>query len=316
MNEPARQEAAGQEAAGQGALRGASGSGAWAVVDTHHHVWDLSVRDRAWLQEEQSWADADSMARLRRSFTMADLEPLADAAGVGATVVVQTEIDPAETPELLALAAGHRLVAGVVGWVELTGPGVTDAIAGLRERPGGEYLAGIRHPVLAESDDGWLERPEVLRGLGDVAAAGLVYDVVCLQTQLPGALVAARALPGLTFVIDHVGNPEDDPPGEGVWAATLRGLAALPNTVCKLSGILSGAFTESGEIDPLVRQYYEIALGAFGPDRLMFGSDWPVCTLASPYRDVLAAARMLTGGLSADEQAAIMSGTARRTYRL
>jgi L-fuconolactonase len=307
MNEPAPQA---------GAKPPAGPEAGAAVVDSHHHVWDLAVRDRAWLREKQNWADEESMARLRRSFTMADLEPQADAAGVGATVVVQTETDPAETPELLALAAGHRLVAGVVGWVDLTGPGVADAIAGLRERPGGRYLAGIRHPVLTEADEEWLGRPGVLRGLAGVAAAGLVYDVVCRQGQLPGALAAARALPGLTFVLDHVGNPEDDPPGDGVWAGTLRALAALPNTVCKLSGILSGALTGPGEIDPLVRRYYEIALGAFGPGRLMFGSDWPVCTLASPYPAVVDAARVLIGGLSAAERAAVMGGTARHTYRL
>jgi L-fuconolactonase len=229
------------------------------VVDAHHHVWDLSVRDPAWLHEEQTWADEDSMARLRRSFTIADLEPEAAAAGVGATVVVQTDAEPAETPELLALAAGHPLVAGVVGWVDLTRAGAGDALAALRELPGGEHLAGIRHPVLAEPDEAWLRRPEVLRGLTGVAAAGLVYDVVCLQHQLPGALAAVEALPGLTFVLDHVGNPQDDPPGAGPWAGLMRELAARPNTVCKLSGILSESLTESGGVDPLVRQYYEIA---------------------------------------------------------
>jgi L-fuconolactonase len=286
------------------------------IVDAHHHVWDLAVRDPGWLHEEQSWADEESMAKLRRSFTMADLEPLASAEGVGATVVVQTDDDPAETPELLALAAEHPLVAAVVGWADLTSPGVADAIARTRELPGGEHLAGLRHPVLTEPDDAWLRRPEVLRGLTEVAGTGLVYDVVCMQSQLPGALAAAQAIPGLTFVLDHVGNPEDDPPGEGPWATLIRDLGALPNTVCKLSGILSEPLTGPGQVAPVIRQYYEIALGAFGPDRLLFGSDWPVCTLNSSYPDVMAAARALTEGLSPAEQEAVFGGTARRVYRL
>jgi L-fuconolactonase len=289
---------------------------AYPVVDTHHHVWDLSVRDPAWLHEEQSWADEDSLARLRRSFTMADLEPEAAAAGVDATVVVQTEIDPAETPELLTLADTHPLVAAVVGWVDLMEPGAGEALAALRELPGGKHLAGIRHPVLAEPDDAWLRRPEVLTGLTEVAAAGLVYDVVCLQRQLPGALTAAEALPGLTVVLDHVGNPEDEPPGNGPWTTMMRSLAALPNTVCKLSGILSVPLAGPGQVDPMIREYYEVVLDAFGPDRLMFGSDWPVCTLSSSYPAVVEAAQVLTAGLSPEEQAAIFGGTARRTYRL
>lgn len=287
------------------------------VTDAHHHVWDLSVR-------AQPWLDQDGLGPLRRNFTMADLEPEAAAAGVTATVVVQTVTEPGETPDLLTLAAGNRLVAGVVGWVDLASPGVADAISALLERPDGHHLAGIRHPVLVERDAGWLARPEVLRGLAAVAEAGLAYDVVCTPPQLPAAVTAAAALPQLTFVLDHLGNPEGDEPGSGAWADAVRALAALPNTVCKLSGVLSEAFLIDGAaadrgrgaLDPLVRRYFDTSLRAFGPDRLMYGSDWPPCTLTSSYADVLTAARMLTGGLSAAEQAAVFGATARRVYGL
>jgi L-fucono-1,5-lactonase len=298
------------------------------IVDAHHHVWDLSFRDHDWLHEEQPWADDASMARLRRSFTLADLEPLAAGAGVTATVCVQTDIGPGESSDLLALAASGGLVAAVVGWVDLTAPDAAEAIAELTGQPGGERLAGIRHPLLSESGNGWLERPDVLRGLAAVAAAGLVFDVVCLPDQLPGALAAARALPGLTFVLDHLGNPDGEP-GNGPWARTMRELAALPNTVTKLSGVLSEAFTAAGspagaaggtpggrEIDPLIRAYCEQAMNMFGPGRMMFGSDWPPCTLTASYPDVLAAARAVTSGLTEAEQAAVFAGTARRVYRL
>ena len=288
-----------------------------AVVDAHHHVWDLSVRPQPWL-------DQDELAPLRRTFALADLEPEAAAAGVTSTVVVQTVTEPGETPELLALAAEHHLVAGVVGWADLTSPDVADAIAALGELPGAEYLAGIRHPVLAEPDDDWLARPGVLRGLAAVADAGLVYDIVCTQRQLPAAVTAAAAVPGLTFVLDHLGNPEDEAPGDGSWARAVRGLAALPNTVCKLSGVLSDAFAAGSRpgaagaeaLDPRVRLCFDTALRAFGPYRMMFGSDWPPCTLTSSYAGVLTAARALAAELSPAENAAVFAGTARRCYHL
>jgi L-fuconolactonase len=325
-----------------GGRAGASGGAdpGTGIVDAHHHVWDLSVRDHDWLHEEQVWADEASMARLRRSFTAADLEPLAAVVGVTGTVVVQTDIAPGESSDLLALAAAGGLVGAVVGWVDLTAPGAGDAIAELQEQPGGERLAGIRHPLFGEPD-GWLERPEVRRGLAAVASAGLVFDVVGLPAQLPGALAAARALPELTFVLDHLGNPDGEP-GDGPWARTMRELAALPNTVVKLSGVLSEAFTPAAgspadspagtpadapafspgaalgtrRIDPLVRGYCEQAMGLFGSARTMFGSDWPPCTLTASYPDVLAAARAVTGVLTEAERAAVFAGTARRIYRL
>jgi L-fuconolactonase len=315
-HQPPWMDTAGVEGAGAAGVRDGLGPG---VVDAHHHVWDLSVRDHAWLHEEQVWADAASMAQLRHSFTLADLEPLAAAAGVTATVAVQTDSAPGESTDLLALAATGGLVGAVVGWVDLTAADAADALAELKSQPGGDRLAGIRHPLFGEPDD-WLRRPEVLRGLAAVAAAGLVFDVVGLPDQLPGALAAARALPGLTFVLDHLGNPDGDP-ADGPWARAIRDLAALPNTVAKLSGVLSEAFIAAGtprarDIDPVIRAYCEQAMSAFGPGRMMFGSDWPPCTLTASYPDVLAAARALTGGLSEAEQAAVFAGTARRVYRL
>ena len=201
------------------------------MIDAHHHLWDLAAREHRWLMGEQPWATDDELARLRQSFTLADLVPLAAAAGVTGTVVIQTAAEPWETPDLLALAAGRDpyaagdqacgpeparggpvdgsrnepadgggLLAGVVGWTDLTASAVADAVAGLRALPGGEFLCGIRHPVLAEADPGWLARPAVLRGLHTLAAAGLhVFDRVqpgLIQERFtiarPGALHRAR----------------------------------------------------------------------------------------------------------------------------
>ena len=288
------------------------------VVDAHHHLWDLSAHDQPWL------ASAAELAPLLRNFRVADLAAQAAAQGVTATVLVQTVSEPWETPEMLALAATGGLVAAVVGWVDLQAPDVASSLAALRELPGGGRLAGIRHPVLVEPDARWLARPAVLRGLAAVAAAGLAFEVVGEPRHLAAAADAARALPGLRLVLDHLGNPEVTGEVQPSWADPFRALAALPNVTGKLSGIFGApapgrarTADASGEVDVAhMRPYYEIALDAFGPGRLMFGSDWPVSTLYASYADIHTAARALTAALSIAEQEAIFSGTARRTYQL
>ncbi len=176
------------------------------VIDSHQHFWDLSAHDQPWL------ASDPVLAPLLRNFSLADLAPLAAAEGVTATVVVQTVTESWETPELLALAAGPGLVAGVVGWADLTAPRCRRrAGANCAGFPAATACAGIRHPVLVEPDPDWLAGPAVLRGLAAVAAAGLAYDVVGEPRHLPAAVTAARALPELRFVLDHLGNPGMNP---------------------------------------------------------------------------------------------------------
>ncbi|MFF7450229.1 MULTISPECIES: amidohydrolase family protein [unclassified Streptomyces] len=271
------------------------------TVDAHHHVWDLSVRDQDWIPEGSP---------IRRDFTVADLAPEAAAAGVDRTVLVQTVTVAEETPEFLALAAGHDLVAGVVGWTDLTRPDVADELARLRSLPGGRFLKGIRHQVQGETDPQWLLRPDLRRGLAAVAAAGLVYDLVVLPHQLPACAEVAAALPELTFVLDHVGKPPVASGALDPWAGDLRALAARPNTVGKLSGLVTEAHPDGWTVEDL-RPYADVALAAFGPDRLMFGSDWPVCLSTATYAEVLDAARRLVG-----EDPRIFETTAARVYDL
>ncbi|WP_308346522.1 amidohydrolase family protein [Streptomyces sp. ISL-66] len=278
------------------------------TVDAHHHVWDLSVRD-------QPWITGPELAPLRRDFSLADLTPQARAAGVTATVLVQTITAAEETPEFLAMAARSDLVAGVVGWTDLTAPDVADTLAGLRAATGGEHLVGIRHQVQDEPDPRWLVRPEVLRGLAAIAEGGLVYDLVVKPHQLEAAALAAQRLPGLTFVLDHLGKPPVASGELAPWAERIRRLAALPNTVCKLSGMVTEADRGSWTVDDL-RPYADTVLDAFGPGRLMFGSDWPVCRLAATYAEVVAAADDVTAELSPAERRDVFTGTAVRTYGL
>ncbi|HZF88518.1 amidohydrolase family protein [Streptomyces sp.] len=278
------------------------------IVDAHHHVWDLSVRD-------QDWITGPRLAPLRRDFTVDDLRAETTAAGVGRTVLVQTVTVPEETPELLALADRHDLIAGVVGWTDLTRPGVADELARLRALPGGRHLKGIRHQVQAEPDPEWLLRPDVRRGLLALADAGLVHDLVVRPHQLPACVRAAARHPGVTFVLDHLGKPPVASGATEPWASAVRTLAALPNTVCKLSGLVTEADPVSWTVDDL-RPYAETVLDAFGPHRLMFGSDWPVCTLAAAYGEVLATAAELTAGLGESERDAVFRSTATRVYGL
>lgn len=278
------------------------------LVDSHHHVWDLSVRD-------QEWITGDALAPIRRNFSLDDLAPEARAAGVTATVLVQTVTIADETPEFLALAAHSDLVAGVVGWTDLTRPDAADTLAELRQLPGGRRLVGIRHQVQGEVDPQWLLRPDVRRGLAAVAAAGLAYDLIVLPHQLPACIKAAREHPELTFVLDHVGKPPIASGALEPWAADVRALADLPNTVCKLSGLVTEADLSAWTVDDL-RPYAGTVLDAFGPDRLMFGSDWPVCRLAATYAEVVDVARQLAESLSDSERAELFAGTATRVYGL
>ncbi|HEV7898481.1 MAG TPA: amidohydrolase family protein [Planosporangium sp.] len=275
-------------------------------VDAHHHIWDLSVRDQAWLECER-------FAPIRRSFTVDDLAPDARAAGVTATVLVQTAALPEETPELLRAAVDHDLVAAVTGWVELTAPSVADDLAALRSRIGGAYLRAIRHLVQDEPDPDWLCRTDVRRGLRAVAEAGLGYELLVKPPQLPAALRAVEELDHVEFVLDHCAKPYI---ADGVlepWASRIRQLATHENITCKLSGLVTEADWARWTPESL-RPYVDVVVEAFGPDRLMFGSDWPVCLLAGSYARWVETVDELIAQLSEDERAAITGGTARRFY--
>ena len=277
------------------------------IVDAHHHFWDPARADYPWLTDE--------LAAIRRSFGPTDLAPLLAAAGVEATVLVQTRSSLAETEEFLAIAAETPFVWGVVGWVDLGDPAVGETIARLRAGTGGDRLVGIRHQVHDEADPDWLDRPDVRRGIAAVGEADLVYDLLVRARELPAASRLVADLPDVRFVVDHLAKPAIRAGGDPAWDAGVTTLSGLPNLWWKLSGLVTEADWASwrpSDLQPFVDRVLEVA----GPERLVFGSDWPVCLLAASYEEVVATARTLIDGLSAAERAAILGGTAASLYAL
>ncbi|MEV2238314.1 amidohydrolase family protein [Micromonospora sp. NPDC049891] len=278
------------------------------IVDAHHHLW---VRAR----HPQPWIDPVTMSAIDADFELTDLAPLARAAGVTATVVVQSIASARETLDLLRAAADDVLVGGVVGWVDLTADDVADRLDRLRAAPGGQHLVGVRHLVQSETDPAYLDRPDVRRGIAAVGAAGLVFDLLVRQHQLPMAARLARDLPGVRFVLDHLGKPALGAPEFDDWRRDLRALAAAPNTTAKVSGLTTEVPRSPWTVADL-RPAVDHALDVFGPERLMFGSDWPVSLLATSYPRWIEAVTELLGDLDPAARAAVWAGTARSCYQL
>ena len=278
-----------------------------AIVDAHHHFWDPSDDPYPWMTGPSE--------PIRRPFGPEDLRPLLDATGVSATVLVQTRSSLDESRAFLATAEAVDFVAGVIAWVDLTAPGVADAVAELRTGPGGEALVGIRHQVHDEPDPRWLARDDVRRGLQAVEDAGLVYDLLVRPRELPAALDVARAMPGLRFAVDHIAKPPIASGEQEPWSTLMEGFGELSNVACKLSGMVTEADWKTWRLDDL-QPYVDHVLEVFGPERLLFGSDWPVCLLAASYQTVVDTHVALVAALSPSERDAVMGGTAVRLYGL
>lgn len=260
----------------------------------------------------QPWTDG--LPALSRSFGMDDLRPLLRRHAIDGTILVQTVTTADETPEMLLIADRATEVLGVVGWVELTDPSsdVAARLAALRELPGGDRLVGVRHQVQLEPDPNWLLRPDVTNGLRQVAAAGLVYEILVTRGQLDAAVAVVQRLPELRFVLDHAGKPgiadgELDP-----WRRQLAELGACENVAVKLSGLVTEAKPD-WTVDDL-RPYADHLLANFGAGRVMAGSDWPVCLLHASYDDVVSATDQLLAGLSDGERAEVFGDTAAGWY--
>jgi L-fuconolactonase len=277
-------------------------------IDSHQHFWRYSATDYPWI--------GAGMERLARDFLPGDLGPVAAAAGIGGTVAVQARQTLEETRWLLDLAEHHPLIRGVVGWVDLRSG---DVHGQLQEFAARKAFVGVRHVVQDEPDPRFLLAAEFVRGLERLQPFGLTYDLLLYAPQLPAAVDLVARLPEQPFVLDHLAKPQvatwTQPGDRDAWCREIEALAAHPNVCCKLSGLVTEAVWRQwrpAEFTP----YLDVALAAFGPERLMFGSDWPVCLLSGGYAEVAGIVRDFCDTLSPAEQTAIWGGTAARFYGL
>ncbi|WP_205328431.1 amidohydrolase [Glycomyces sp. YM15] len=275
------------------------------VIDAHHHVW---TADYPWL------ASAPELEPIRRDYGVADLRANLQAAGVDRTVLVEADWGhPSETVEFLHLAGAVDEIAGVVGFIDLLDPRLPSTLARYANHPRARYLVGLRDQVQGRPDPDFLARPEVLTALKTIAGTVPTFDLIVRVDQLPAAAKAAAAVPELGFVLDHLGKPQvrEGDAGLRAWREAVAPLAKQPNVTAKLSGLVTEADWRRWTPDDL-RPFIQAALELFGPDRLMFGSDWPVCELAATYTRVKDALTEVLGRTDPD----VFGGTAARTYQL
>ena len=271
-------------------------------IDAHQHFWKYTPADYPWM--------TDQLAPLRRDFLPDDLAPLLHGSGLDGCIAVQAQQTIDEARWLLGLADQYPFIRGVVGWVDLRSEQVDEQLAELAAHP---KFVGVRHVVQDEPDDRFLLRPDFLRGVGRLLKFDLTYDILIYPRQLPTTLEFVARFPDQPFVVDHLAKPALRDGELSPWREQMRELARHANVWCKVSGLVTEADWSTWEpID--FRPFLEVAFGAFGVDRLMFGSDWPVCTLAGSYARVHSLVSEYAQALPADAHAKLFGGTAARFY--
>ena len=273
-------------------------------IDTHQHFWQYNPAEHTWMSA--------AMPGLKRDLLPPDLKPLLDANGIDGTVAVQARQSLAETEWLLALAAQYPFILGVVGWVDLQSPQVDEQ---LRRYAANPKLVGVRHVVQDEPDDQFMLRPAFLRGLEALGAFDLAYDLLLYPKHLRVAAQVAQKFPRQRFVLDHIAKPFIKAGRLAPWDEDLRLLARFDNVSCKVSGMVTEAAWSQWTPEDF-QPYLDVVFDCFGSSRLMFGSDWPVCTLAAHYREVVNLVRDYLRGLPIDAVARVMGQNAINVYRL
>lgn len=273
-------------------------------IDSHQHFWRYDPHRDAWITDE--------MAVLKRDFLPEHLLLDLAANGVDASVAVQADQSERETLFLLDCAAKHPEIAGVVGWVDLRSVDLPQRLAFLSQFP---KLLGFRHIVQAESDDRFLLRDDFCRGIGCLREFGFTYDILIYAEQLAAACEFVGRFPHQLFVIDHMAKPRVRDRAMEPWRSQMRRIAAHPNVYCKLSGLITEADWRSWSADAC-RPYLDVVFEAFGVDRVMFGSDWPVCLLAGTYEQVKDLIGDYTRDLPAADRAKILGANAAQFYGL
>jgi L-fuconolactonase len=270
-------------------------------IDAHQHFWSLARGDYGWL--------TPALGPIHRDFGPADLAPLLAAHGITSTILVQAAPTQAETAYLLEIAAKTPFVAGVVGWTDFDAPDVPEHIAILADNP---LLVGLRPMVQDIADDNWLVRPDLAPAFKAMIANGLVFDALLKPRHIAPMLAILERHPDLTCVIDHGAKPDLITGDLTAWRDGMSALAEHPRLTCKLSGLV----TEAGPDWTLetIRPVGEHLLASFGPERLIFGSDWPVVTLRASYAQWIEAAGTLLAGLTEAQRAAVFGGNAQKLY--
>jgi len=273
-------------------------------IDAHQHFWKYDPKRFAWIN--------DSMSVLKQDFLPPDLKEEMDKSGFDGCVAVQASQSEEETDFLLKLAAEYDYIKGVVGWVDLCDINVKSRLQHYAQE---KKLCGIRHVVQDEPDDYFLLRPDFMKGVKMLPEFNLTYDILIFENHLPVALQFVGYMPECRFVLDHIAKPRIATGVLTPWDDNMRSLAEYPNVYCKLSGMLTEADWKNWKADDL-HAYLDVAMEAFGSDRLMIGSDWPVCRLAASYQEVMGLVEDYIGRLSADEQARILGQNAIDFYQL
>jgi L-fuconolactonase len=273
-------------------------------IDAHQHFWNYDALEYGWID--------DAMAALRRDFLPRDLKPLLDRSGFEGCVAIQARQTLEETRWLLSLADGNDFVRGVVGWVDLRSMQLADQLSEFTRNP---KLVGVRHIVQAEPDDEFMLRTDFRRGIAQLAGFGLAYDILVYPRQLRAAARLAGQFPEQRFVLDHIAKPLIAQAALEPWSTDIRALAQLPNVCCKVSGMVTEGRWDGWrpqDFDP----YLDVVFDAFGPDRIMIGSDWPVCTVAAAYESTMRIVADYIAPLRQEQKDAILGGNCARFYRL
>ena len=274
------------------------------VIDSHQHFWKYNPVKHEWIN--------DAMSVIRRDFMPSDLEKVYAENGVDGCVAVQADQTLAETDFLLDLANNNDFIKGVVGWVDFRDASVDGVLA---EYSHHEKTKGYRHIVQGEPDHNFLLRQDFMRGISAMEKYDLVYDILVFPHQLGASLEFVKRFPNQKFVIDHIAKPYIKDGFFDGWAVLMREIAKYPNVHCKLSGMITEAYYDAWTPEQ-INPYMDIVLNAFGSERLMYGSDWPVCLVAGNYTQVKKLVTDFISGLSSDEQADIMGKNALQFYNL